>query len=264
VATYFEARRYSAVLLHDSRVPDLVALRRALEIPTKACKPLADEATGLTRATFGSRKLHYPPAVRVLVQGEGNPHQIYLARSSPQAGSPLMIAAPYVNLLGEALAKINSAVPGDDALLYVRPNMIRLFEHFQRTTHRSVKATQIQVTMKRRGVDKVSLSGDNPLRSDLREALLRVARPAGIRLQSAHVKKLRATNVYIDQDGNLFWHLSDERTWGNVTPILELLTTTFDLETTTDIPLAKVLAKKKNSDSEDEEEVLEDSFDDVP
>jgi hypothetical protein len=238
---YFEARRYSAVLVDDPRVTSVGTVARAWGLHGKSVRSIEGFGWSVTRLTYGSRKNHYPPSVRVTKHGEGHPHEIYLATPPRDSGfSGMLIAAPYVRLLRESIGRLDANLEGDAALAFSAPDMNALFAHFETSTHRHMRASHIEVKMRDNGLDHVALSGRNPLRSDLRHALLQVARPYAIRVRTDSVRDMRPTNVNLDQHGNIWWHLSGESAWGNVLPVLQLLIDEFELGVTHDLPLLKL------------------------
>jgi hypothetical protein len=237
---YFEARRYSAVLVNDARVTSVDDAIRSWGLNGPSNEVFAGLGWTVTRVTYGSRKNYYPSNVQVVKHGEGHPHEIYIASPPPETLRGLLIAAPYVRLLRESISRLDANLAGDDALAFSVPDMGELFSHFETSSHRHLRASHIEVKMRDNGLDHVALSGRNPLRSDLRHALLKVARPYAIRIKADSVRDMRPTNINLDQHGNVWWHLSGEAAWGNVLPVLQLLMDEFELGVTLDVPLLKL------------------------
>lgn len=240
-AEYFEARRYSAVVVHDDRLVSLKDVLNGLDASLPSRKSFTNEKWSVERITFKSRRNYYPPGVNVRTRGSGHPHEMYVVHGDhTKAGGMFVVAAPYVRLLAEAMRRLDEGLQGDAPLRFARPSVDKLFDHFQWSTHRFMRASRIEVCMRQSGLDRVALSGRNPLRSDLRQALHAVSLPYSIRVQCSFADDIRATNVNLDAHGNFHWHLSNERSWDNVVPLLDLVLANVPLEDTEDFPFRRL------------------------
>ncbi|MFZ2526224.1 MAG: hypothetical protein WAX14_01025 [Rhodococcus sp. (in: high G+C Gram-positive bacteria)] len=121
----------------------------------------------------------------------------------------LVLVAPYVRLLNRILTQFTLNV-GAPAVQYCTPVMEEVFGLFESTSFEWMDATRISVKDDSEpALDLVSLTGRNPLRSNLRRELLGLGPAYSIRLSVR--LGASATNFHMDRFGNSWWyHRSDE------------------------------------------------------
>jgi len=163
----------------------------------------------------------YPKSLDVGVDGGDDrfPHSVYVGSARLRAGeakkSPwVLVASPYVRLFNH----LKHLSAEGAKLEFLAPNMDTVFSYFEE--HRpGFRVPRIVVQMFGDvGVETVALTGRSPLRSDLRDALLRVSRPYAIRISDA--KQSDSTSVSLDKRGLLWWYL---RSPNQLTRILETI-----------------------------------------
>lgn len=238
---FFEARRYSAVIVHDDRVTGVEDVVRHWRPSRDRARTESIGEWTVARVTFVSERNYYPASVGAGPVAGGFAHQMYVAsRQAPGVLPVVVLAAPYVRLLSESVSQVDARLTDDRPLGFARPEIGKLFGRFSLNPPSLMRASRIEVQMRQSGLDRVALSGQNPLRSDLRQFLDTISRPYSIRVASRFVSDGRATNVNLDRYGNLNWHLSSERAWGNVVPVLDEFVGGGPQPTTADAPFRRM------------------------
>jgi hypothetical protein len=242
----FEARRYSAVLINDPDLPDVASVMRSLRVPKSRSTPIDIAVTDWTvaRASIIGDTPHYPAANAHRTESGAYLTELYVAAPTDSASSGVLLASPYVRLLATCLRDMASSVRRD--VVFVKPDMDALFTHFERTRTPHLSATRISVLMEGDvGLEVVSLSGRNPLRSDLRHALLKVASPYSIRIKGTYLDS-RGTNMHADRHGNVWWYLSSEAALVNVLAMINVVRHGGMLSQTTSSPLKRAFQEDEN------------------
>ncbi len=235
----FEARRYSAVLIDDPDLPDIESVLHALRVPKSRQTPIDTVVADwqIRRASILGDAPHYPESNAQRTESGSYLTELYVAAPDDDKKSGIFLASPYVRLLTKCLTEITSDLRHD--IRFAKPNMNALFTHFERTRTPHLSATRISVLMEGDvGLEVVSLSGRNPLRSDLRHALLNVASPYSIRLKGTYLDG-RGTNIHADRHGNVWWYLASEASFTNVLAFMNVLRRDGQLSFTTNSPLKR-------------------------
>jgi len=239
-ASQFEARRYSAVLIAADDTLTSRATLVALGCPARQIKKV-DVASSDWAFVAGrvEADTNYSRAIRSAVGSEGTySHRVYAAEGQIGGNPYLLVASPYVRLLGDCITRIDRS--RNQAVVYLKPSMDRLFGFFESMRPSELSATRITVLMEGDvGLELVSLSGRNPLRSDLRHALLEVASPYSIRVKGTYIDR-RGMNLHADRHGNFWFHLGSEAALVNVAAFLSAGSQHGDLRATTNSPLKRV------------------------
>lgn len=236
----FEPRRYSAVLLAADGSLTSRQLLSALGSERRKVRSVDIPSTdwsftaGTVRATSS-----YSRSSRSKADAEGMySHKVFVAEGSIDDATFLLVASPYIRFPADCMKRVDRA--GDSQLTYVRPSMPAVFSYFEKVRPNRLAATRISVLMEGDvGVEIVSLSGRNPLRSDLRHALLKVASPYAIRVKSTYLEK-RPLNIHADRHGNVWCHLGSEAALINVAALVSVLARHGELTSTSTSPLLRL------------------------
>lgn len=211
-----EHRRYSALLLSHADLGKFSGLEAvagsALGNSTTVSVPKSKWKT--VRFEYLTATDMYPPA---RTEGANRnragrfPHFMYCAISPmlPNLGSPVMfVASPYVRLLARLIKTTTKALP-PPAPRYVQVDMAKAYAAFARPLA-GMRATKVTLDMlvKAKDLELVSLTGEDPLRSDLHTAIKKVTSPFALRVDVDDEDG--RTRVSADRFGNLWWYLSDE------------------------------------------------------
>lgn len=238
-AMNFEPRRYSAVLLAADNSLSGRQLLTALGSERKGLRSIGEFgewsfATGTVRA-----QSNYSRSSRTVADPEGlYPHRVYVGDAMVDGESFHLVASPYVRFLAKCLSRLDEARA--TPLTYFKPSMTSVFSHFEKTRPSRLAATRISVLMEGDvGVEIVSLSGRNPLRSDLRHALLKVASPYAIRVKGTFIEK-RPSNIHADRHGNVWCHLGSEDSLLNMAAFASVLARYGELSSTSSSPLLRL------------------------
>jgi hypothetical protein len=134
----------------------------------------------------------------------------------------LVLVSPYVRLLNRVLTQFARNI-GAPPVEYLTPDLEEVFGLFESTSFDWMDATRISVKDDAEAaLDLVSLTGRNPLRSNLRRDLLDVGPAYSIRL-SIRLDGV-ITNLHLDRFGNFWWyHRSDADLAAPLSVIDELL-----------------------------------------
>lgn len=213
----YERRRYSAVLVTHPQLGKYADLNRVLGASASAGATVKLGKSGwrtvrfeyLSTTSLYSRSRVKPEA---RARDNGFAHDMYCAISPdlPGLGSPVMlVASPYVRLLARILKRVTKdlAPPGAQ---YVKVDMPAAYKGFSSHVP-GLTATRVTLSMPGDGddVEFVSLTGTNPLRSDLRAAVQEVGEPFALRVE-ASISGEPNSKVHIDRHGNLSWYLTTE------------------------------------------------------
>lgn len=223
------SRRYSAVALTHPNLRSTDDIQRlAMKLPGGIVRgEYVVGSSVVLRVAFDSPRNHFTsfeaPAV---ASAKGFTQELFLARvelpGKPQPTVAALVIAPYVRLLNRYVTAMSSALEFPRPAFLVA-DMDRVFEFFEVTRYKWMDATRVSVKDEREPtLDLVSLSGRNPLKSNLREELRRVGPAYAVRLEVR--RTLPRTNVNADRFGNFWWYTRDWRDVVNpLAAIAELL-----------------------------------------
>jgi hypothetical protein len=246
-----EHRRYSALLMTHADLGRFAGLERVagetlgnsinVSVPRSKWKTVRFEyltATDLySAARTGSRSR----------SREGRfPHFMYCAISPtlPNLGSPVMfVASPYIRLLSRLVKATTRALP-PPAPRFVQVDMTKTYSAFARPLP-GMKATKVTLDMlvKTKDLELVSLTGEDPLRSDLHAAIKKVTAPFALRVDVDDDDG--RTRVSADRFGNLWWYLSEEARLGNTFRLVDKLDELGVLKLGRSLPLDKASGEAK-------------------
>lgn len=160
-------------------------------------------------------------------------HDLIVAATGSSDDRYLLIAAPYVYFLSDCLRTLEAKV-GQPRPWYQTVNLSRAFKVLADPIGEEFRVRQFSV--QHRGsssADRLSVSGRNPLRSDLGHQFAAEAGDAayGVRIESGTHEAFR-TNVNCDRHGNLWWFHRGRGSLENVLACVDLLRTLHLVEET--------------------------------
>lgn len=215
----YEARRYTCVALHHPKLRSIGNFADSLGSSIGERMSVVSETLwAVERLDYLTTRSYYPPpAASSEVEPSRTreiPHALYVGTAIlPISSEPrlvTLVASPYVRLLDAVLTGLNAAM-SPPSLTFVRFDMRRLYQHFESSPGDTLRATRVSVRVTgEAGLELVSLSGRNPLRSELRHAIQEVAEPYGVRLDVGRPGR-RASRVHLDRHGNIWWYLNEEQ-----------------------------------------------------
>lgn len=130
--------------------------------------------------------------------------QEYYVAVAPDGIDVALIISPFVRLLDRILTRVSRVQDAQSPLTYAVPDLDEVFRAFEDEQFNFMTATRISVKKDEDPiVDLVSLSGRNPLKSNLREDLRKAGNAYSVRM--AVGPKGQQINVYLDRFGNLSW-----------------------------------------------------------
>jgi hypothetical protein len=224
-----EHRRYSALLMTHTALGRFAGLESvaggALGNSTTVSVPKSKWTT--VRFEYLTATDLYSPARTGATSRNRDgrfPHFMYCAISPtlPNLGSRVMfVASPYVRLLARLIKTTTKALP-PPAPRYVQVDMPKTYAAFARPLP-GMRATKVTLDMlvKAKDLELVSLTGEDPLRSDLHAAIKKVTSPFALRVDVGDDQG--RTRVSADRFGNLWWYLSDEARLGNTFRLVDKL-----------------------------------------
>ncbi|GAA3833479.1 hypothetical protein [Nocardioides panacisoli] len=235
----FEPRRYSAVLLAADRSLTARQLLMALDCERSGIKPVTPIGEWSVGAGTVRVRANYSRSSRAVADDDGlYPHRVFVADATIDGRPYHLVASPYVRFLAKCLKRLDDSRPMP--LIYFKPSMSDVFSHFETTRPTRLAATRISVLMEGDvGLEIVSLSGRNPLRSDLRHALLGVASPYAIRVKGTFIEK-RPVNIHADRHGNIWCHLGSEEALINMAAFASVMIRNGHLAPTSSSPLLRL------------------------
>lgn len=224
------SRRYSAVLISHPSLPTTAPrlpvdwehltgdrIRTRWQLPGwTAC-----HAQHLSNRNFYSASIADERALRA---PGGYVHDVLLALPSASVHGAMLVAAPYIYFLRDLVRKLEGHL-GQPRPHYQTLNLGRAFNELADPPSDLVRIRQFSV--QHRGsssADRLSVSGRNPLRSDLGRQFATNAGDSayGIRIEAGFHSDFK-TNVNLDRHGNLWWFHRGEGSLANVTSTLDLL-----------------------------------------
>lgn len=206
-----EQRRYSALCMVGVTIDGLLEATDRLLIDVKPFEPgeVPSEWEIFTAEALADSNLY--PSHRVdpteIRTRDGYRHRIVVGEARLPIGDKeqdcLLLSVPYTSLLWDVVH--SASIP---KARYCSIEMDRLYQWFTRHEGHGMRAGRISVQMDAdTGVEMVSLIGRHPLRSDLRQAIRRVASPYAIRLDVEDLQGRVRLNA--DRHGNLHWYLTE-------------------------------------------------------
>lgn len=228
------SRRFSAIAFTHPDVHgwhDLEPLKRVME--TSRSFPIDPTPHGWLASRIAVRSpRNYFTSVSdsSLVTEEGYVQEVYVAiykyQDSAEAvtRTAVLLMAPYVRLLNRLITRVARLL--DPAhLAFLTPDLDEVFTHFERSTINGLRATRISVKDESEPtIELVSLTGRNPLKSNLRAELRRVGPAYSIRISVDSTSE--NTTVHLDRFGNCWWyHRSERDLAGPLSLFSELLST---------------------------------------
>lgn len=242
----FEGRRYSAVVVIDPRI----------EHPGSISTLLGQSGGDVTECVVTEPKWesswveylapisHYPASIQRLAGDGGVPHELFVSTGKLAIGrrglSACLIASPYIRILERTISRVSEAL-GKPTPSFASIRMPEVYSHFARSSSLEVRASRVSVQMNSESgkLDLVALSGQQPLRSELREKLDEISTPYSIRLDIRYPDI--SSRIHFDRHGNFWWYLSSERATLNPVRILSLLSGEQLLESTRTEPTRKAI-----------------------
>ena len=240
----FERRRYWAVLIQHSSLQGLADLRKFVGFRIGESHRVALPKCGwrATRFEYLANHSHYPvhrydPSRN---RDGGYAHDFYIAARSrlngDNAGSPLLIGSPYIRLLDQLMGELRRRLPGE-APQFSSFSMQETYQAFQAGIP-EMAATRVTLEILNEPgelVELVSLSGKNPLRSDLHDAINKVAAPYSLRAEVQ--SDSGRSRVSVDRHGNFWWYLAGEDRLSNTLRLVDTLEALRVTKMTRSLPL---------------------------
>ena len=220
----YERRRYSAVLLAHPDVRKLADLSKVTRggLSSNLTSIRAPGPWRIARSEWLAEKSHYPDHIvpaKERARPGGYAHDFYVgvraAADLPTgAGNLILVASPYVRLLGGFLKRLGQNVRPEPRFVAVDlESAVSIFADMSADSPFKVKRVTLQVLREtQRRLELVALSGRNPLHSDLLQLINRPdrTRPFGLGVAVSDEPEV-TIRVNFDRHGNFSWHLSRER-----------------------------------------------------
>lgn len=215
----FERRRYSAVLLtHPSlkSINDVSACTEG-QLSKSLSKITGIRGWSVARSEWLATRSHYPSHVvpaESRSRENGYAHDFYVAIRRPVSKNeaPLvLVASPYVRLLGSFLRKLGSQLrPGARFAALDLEAATNVFSSMPSTSPFRVRRVTLQILSEVGRLELVSLAGRNPLHSDLIGLVTSndVTRPYSFGVEVDRGND--SMRVNFDRHGNFWWYLSSE------------------------------------------------------
>lgn len=235
-----EQRRFSSLMIYHPALESHGALRLTLGRSIAAATAL-EFGGGMWpsyRSEYVVHQNYYPAHVvdaNLQRREDGFAHDIYVAEGSLLSGTKvLLLASPYVRLLQRLVGELDRRV-GAPAIRYLNLDMPSIYKAFEKGSP-GMTATKVTLQMLNEpGLELVSLTGRNPLNSDLHASLKEVAAPYALRTEVT-IGEDRA-RVNLDRHGNLWWYQTDESKFRMTLMMLATLAELNALKTTLHMPL---------------------------
>lgn len=236
-----DQRRFSSVLLVHPNLTDSKATVDYLQGSLSAladCKIQDDEWTA-NRCEYVSGRNYYPDSVgdpEARKRDHGYAHQVYVAsrRLAPSQTNMVLLASPYVRLLQRMVTDISRRLPAP-GLQFYSLDMTGIYRAFE-GRHVGLTATKVTLQMlSQPGLELVSLTGRNPLDSELHDQIKNVAAPYALRTEV--ILGDHKARVNIDRHGNIWWFQTDEAKIGIVLSLISRLASINSLRMTRTMPL---------------------------
>lgn len=209
----YEQRRYTALILRHHAIPDYQSLHQVLRNTRRSGTVSLPKSSTWHAVRFdymAPRSLYPDKLTPSVEEGHGYPHAMYFAVREGldvAEGPVVVLASPYVRLLGRLVRRLRSDLPGP-APRYLSVDMARVYEAAAEGQP-GLTATRVTMQMLNEPtLELVSLAGRNPLHSELHAALRTVTAPYSIRAEVDGESGLSRVNA--DRHGNLWWYQADE------------------------------------------------------
>jgi hypothetical protein len=206
--------------MNDPQLSTVEALAGALEKRAIARSDVLSQDGWTTHVLeVWSSRCYYPRAQRELALVDQGPNELglvkplyryflYLAQMRSDGGAPsvLFVASPYRMLL-ERVLSVAQRRAKKRPLSFARFDMDRVWKDLGDRPEAALAAIRITMQMLGdEGLDLVSLTGSNPLRSKLRDALKKVSDPYAVRVRVGNVKDGLTGNVDFERQGVFSWY----------------------------------------------------------
>jgi hypothetical protein len=244
-----DRRRYSAVILQHSAaeferaVPELGKLLKGPRVQIETIK-----GWSLWSDRVFSGRLFYPrdvfPVGEAPEPRTGYAHPVYVAERQGRIRT-LAVFTPFVGLLDRSFGAFP---PSEETARYLAPDLPRLFEGLGSATNDTkdreiltLRSTKIGIQHNGdTDVQLVSLTGKNPLRSDLWKSVKRKYSPYSIRVHPVVNGETRnGPSVNFDRHGNVWLFATTPSTISESLKVLQSLTDTGMLKPVSENPLPK-------------------------
>lgn len=226
-----ESRRFNAVLLSHPSLRDsadhLDARWRDL-MSDRVSRPSVVTGWNWCHAKHVSPTNFYSPAIA----GEGDlqapggfMHDVVIAAPVIDGSDEIFIAAPYVYFLQDLLRRVESRLGQPRPYYKVVALGLAFKDLADPKGEDPIRVRQFSVQHRRSSsADRLSVSGRNPLRSDLgQQFAINAGESAfGMRIEAAHTPEFK-TNVNLDRHGNYWWFHRGEGSLQNVLGTLDAL-----------------------------------------
>lgn len=171
------------------------------------------DAWKISQVAFKSTRNFYNTGVvdpQELKYEDGYLHEVFsavtkVATSIGESHTIAVVMSPYSRLVPRFVERVMQG-SADRDLTYYRLDMGRAFRFFATKNVRNMTPIRISFSDKREpGLDLVSLSGRNPVRSNLFKELEEIGPPYGIKMACEFMPN-ESTNLHADKHGNYWWY----------------------------------------------------------
>jgi hypothetical protein len=237
-----EQRRYTALLVQHPRIRRLADLRRILgTTQTLAKLSGSPRPWRAERCEVLAPRNLYPSHRREddarRTDNGWHGHDVYLAVREGDGDACFgLIASPYTQLLKRMATALRDGLDGP-APRYLAVNMRTVYAALAEGAS-GLLATKVTMQMLNEpGLELVSLSGRNPLNSNLHAAIEHVASPYSIRTEV--VGSDNQCRVNADRHGNLWWYQAEESRFPRALDFIEHLRDWSALNPVRNLPLSR-------------------------
>lgn len=238
-----DQRRFSSVLLVHPALnePNSIELLLGRSLTFLAGCDVGSETWSAHRSEYVSDRNFYPDSVgdpSLRKRDHGYAHQVYVGwtRLPSLDANAVLLASPYVRLLQRMVRDLAGRVSGP-ALQFLSMDMPSIYRSFARRDAGLV-ATKVTLQMlSQPGLELVSLTGRNPLDSELHEQIKDVAAPYALRAE-VNLGDHKA-RVNVDRHGNIWWYQTDEAKLGTVLSLVSRIAAIDSLKLTRTLPLER-------------------------
>jgi hypothetical protein len=214
MSTLTDQRRFSSLLIAHPELRTSDSLLKRLGASLVALDSVEADRSGwgLRRCEYVAPKNLYPESLvsdSSTERSNGFAHQVYVgaAHLSSLSQTVLVLASPYVRLLQRMVREATRQDSGP-AAQFVTLHMPTVYEELERGVP-GFAATRVTLQMLNQpGLSLVSLTGRNPLDSELHSQIKSVAAPYSVRTEVSQDDQHVRVNV--DRHGNLWWYQTDE------------------------------------------------------
>lgn len=237
-----EQRRYTALLVQHPGLQRMADLRRVLgTTQTLAKLSGSPRPWKAERSEVLAPRNLYPThrredEARQSADGRHG-HDVYLAmREGDGDGCFGLVASPYTQLLKRMATVLRQGLDGP-APRYLAVSMRTVYAALAQGPAGLVATKVTMQMLNEPGLELVSLSGRNPLNSNLHAAIEHVASPYSIRTEV--VGSVNRCRVNADRHGNLWWYQADESRFPRALEFIECLRDWSALNPVRSLPLSR-------------------------